>query len=181
MKFKYLFGIIAIVLLLTLSGCKSGEVVDENLSGNTVSESGGDEGIDVEIEQETTDENLSNKELIEKLSKEQGIVVDEDEEETVAESEDVTITIENFEGDPEDVDIKVGTTVTFLNEQENFKHVIGITPWENGKYTSKPIENEWHPILEGESWSYTFEEAGKFRWLSKSNYPDTQGEIEVTE
>ena len=193
MRAHYIIGIIAIVLLLALSGCKTGEVieVDNVVEDEATEEAGGTANSE--------EEDVDVKELIKELSEEAGL---EPEEDTTEESSDdstetdsseesdateeesstdaKTITIDNFEGTPEDMDIKVGETIKFTNEQENFQHVIGILPEVNGKYSSKP-SNGWHPILPGESYEHKFEEAGRFQWVSKSNYPDTKGEIEVTE
>jgi len=187
MKINYLVGIIAIILLLALNGCSSGEVIDGAATNEGAGGSEGEaEDIEVEVEQdgdsEVTEEQqeMDVKDLIKELSEEAGLDSDEEEEETAeVVSGDVSIVIDNFQGDPEDVEIEIGATVTFVNEQENFKHVIGINGWENSKYSSKTIDDEWHPLLPGDSWSYTFEEAGNYRWVSKSNYPDTQGKIIV--
>jgi len=199
MKIHYIIGLVAIVLLLSISGCKdTGEVVEEDdngVSGATTSEDQKDatetEQTDDSTEQENQtddEEEVDVKELYEQLSEEAGLnTEDSDEDNTSEESseeataDDQTIVIDNFQGDPEDLDIKVGTTVTFVNEQENFQHVIGLRKEVNGMYSGNDVVDDWHPLLPGESYEYTFEDVGNYQWMSKSNYPDTTGEIVVTE
>ena len=88
------------------------------------------------------------------------------------------IIIDNFLGNPEDVNIKVGDIVRFVNEQDNFKHIIGIREWIDGEYERAPID-DYNPILTGESYEYMFKVPGDYLWFSKANYPRTSGQIKV--
>ena len=177
MKSYYIVGVIALVLLLAISGCQNaGEVVEEEVTGEATKESGGSE---VSEEQEEIDV----KDLIKELSEEAGLETEEDEDEADEEeatSGETTIVMYKFQGTPEDLDIKVGTTVTFVNEEDNFMHIVGVRVWAGSKYSLQPVAG-YHELLPGESYSYTFNETGKYQWLSKTKYPDVSGEIEVTE
>ena len=90
-----------------------------------------------------------------------------------------TIVIDEFIGEPTDLDIKVGDSVEFVNEQRNFKHIIGIREWIDGEFEKAPID-DYNPIVTGESYLYKFERTGQYLWFSKANYPRTSGEIIVT-
>ncbi len=186
MKIHYIFGLIAIVLLLSISGCKdAGEVVEDNTTDDGVSGASTAENQNTDtVDQgnDSTDNNTDVKDLYDQLSEEAGLDAGEEENSTEDTTEtEYTIVITNFKGDPEDIEIKVGDTVTILNEQENFKHVVGFRKEVNGIYSGNKAIDDWHPLIPGESYEYTFEEAGNFQWLSKSNYPGTSGEIKVTE
>lgn len=202
MKTRLIFGVIVIAFLFMISGCsqENGEVVDEDTLQGTAGEGGPEQAEetdedateDIVEEVEDTAENLTEetdvKELIKELSEEAGLDTEnmtEEEEETEVEeeatAENRTVVIDNYKGVPSDFSITAGTTVTFMNEQENFKHIVGIRKWEGTRYPQTTVDGDYHPVLPGDSWSYTFEEAGKYQWLSKSNYPDTSGEITVIE
>jgi plastocyanin len=171
MKTCYLIGIIAIILLLCLAGCKNAgevvedETVEEEVSGAATVEEEGE--VDV-------------KDLIKQLTEEAGLETEEEEEEEVV-STGKTIVIENFRGNPEDLTIKAGTTVTWENGM-TFMNVIIILPQKNdsNKYETKWI-NDLVELWVNESYSYTFEEAGNFKWGSKTKFDKTYGFITVTE
>jgi plastocyanin len=179
MKIRYLIGIIAVCLLLAMSGCKNAGEVVNTPTGNVAQENSTAAQEDAnEAGTETTDV----KELIKELSEEAGLPTETEETEdaeTVTGSE-AKIVIDNFQGTPEDLTIKVGTTVTIVNEQENFKHNVGIWKKIEGNYVKTALDG-YHILLPGDSYSYKFNETGDYKWLSKSNYPDTSGEIKVTE
>ncbi|MBW2996459.1 hypothetical protein KY332_04105 [Candidatus Woesearchaeota archaeon] len=167
MKTHYLIGIIAVILLLCLAGCKNAgevvenETVEEEVSGAVTAE----ESEDVDV-----------KDLIKELSEEAGL---DTEEEVV--STGSTIVIENFRGTPEDLDIKAGTTVTWENKM-TFMNIIIILPQKNdsNKYDTRWI-NDLVELWIDESYSYTFEEAGDYKWGSKTKFDKTYGFITVTE
>ncbi|MBD3355278.1 hypothetical protein GF361_04805 [Candidatus Woesearchaeota archaeon] len=195
MKIKYIFGLIAIILLLSISGCNdAGEVVEDNSTDNSVSGASTTENQNTDTADQgenstnQTDNNIDVKDLYDQLSEEAGLNTGDDDNNseennnTTANTQtEYIIVITNFKGDPEDLEVKTGTTVTIMNEQENFKHVVGFRKEVDGAYSGNDAIDDWHPLLPGESYEYTFEEAGNFQWLSKSNYPDTTGEIVVTE
>jgi plastocyanin len=108
--------------------------------------------------------NLSNKELIDQLSKEKGINTSDSSQ---AGGETETVTILNFKGIPSELEITAGTTVTWLNK-DVYVHKIGIFHVEEGPRLAK-----------GETWSYTFTEPGTYLWMSMSR-PKTNGAIIVT-
>jgi plastocyanin len=92
-----------------------------------------------------------------------------------------TITMENYriisfkdlKVYPEEVHIKVGSTVEWRNVNDNLLHIIG---WNGQKQAGVKPE----PIKMGESWSYTFTTPGKIVWFSTA-HPSTQGTIYVEE
>lgn len=75
---------------------------------------------------------------------------------------------------PDDLTIKVGTTVEWRNINDNLQHIIG---WNKQK-------SDWgvtpEPIKQGESWSYTFNKPGKITWFSTAR-PTIQGVITIEE
>lgn len=188
-KLRYLILAMGVILLLFVSGCGK-----EKVSSNIVEELHGEDGSeDVVIEEAVAEEsaeevgdeeNLSTKELIEKLSKEAGLISD-DEEETEEEVSDETgpeikeIVIENFKANPKDLSIKVGDTVRWTNLMPNFKHIIIILPDGDGTYSSRYI-NDVQDILLDESYEYTFNEAGKYKCGSKTKFDKVWGIITVS-
>ncbi len=182
MKAHYLVGILAIVLLLALSGCKTGEVVNPDVveeTSNETEEAGGSE-----------DEEIDVKALLNQLSEEAGLETDdgedevneseESDEEEITSSDVKEVTIVNFKGIPEDFDIAVGTTVKWTNEMDNFMQIIVIYPQKNdsNKYEQMPV-NDIIELLHGESYEYTFENAGTFKWGSKTKFDKIVGIITV--
>ncbi len=83
------------------------------------------------------------------------------------------ISLKDLKPYPSDLTIKVGTTVEWRNINDNFKHVIG---WKDQKQMGVTPE----PILQGESWSYTFNEPGNIRWFSTAR-ATVQGTIIIEE
>jgi plastocyanin len=75
---------------------------------------------------------------------------------------------------PDQLKIKVGTTVEWRNINDNFQHIIG---WGQQK-------SQWgvtpEPIKQGESWSYTFNKPGVIKWFSTAR-PTIQGTITIEE
>ncbi len=166
MKLHYIIGIIAVVLLLSLAGCKNAGEVIEN------------ETVQEEVSGATTaDENVDVKDLINQLSEDAGLATD-DSSNAITGS---TIVIENFRGSPEDLDIKVGTTVTWVNKM-SFNNIIIVLPQkeDSNKYHTTWV-NDLKELWLDEEYSYTFEEAGSYKWGSKTKFDKTNGFIEVTE
>ena len=195
MKIQYIIGIIAIVLLLTLSGCgTTGEVVNENdVSSEEIAE---EETIADESSEESNEyEGMDTKDLIKKLSEEAGLSTEDEsveeeetteenetEEEETVESDAFEVIIESFKGNPDDFTIKVGRTVKWTNNMDNFKHAILILPKKNdsNKYETKEI-NDLVYLLHGESYEYTFDEAWEYKWGSKTKFDKVNGIITITE
>lgn len=88
---------------------------------------------------------------------------------TVSEPEEVTIAIKNFAFEPDSVTIKVGAKVTWTNED----YVSHTVTSEEGVFDSGTLGN-------GETFSYTFEEAGTYEYIC-TIHPSMKGEIIVTE
>jgi len=183
MKAKYIAGIIAIVLLVVLSGCQKADV---EVSGATVKDRTDNlTGKEETNKTEDSNDGLSTKELIDKLTEEAGLDSEKEDEAaketSKAVSEEATITIINFKGEPADLNIKVGTTVTWKNDMDNMIQIIVILPKrEGGVYSSKEI-NELVRIMPGDSYSFTFTEEGSYKWGSKTKFDKIYGFIEVTE
>lgn len=83
------------------------------------------------------------------------------------------ISLKDLKAYPEEMTIKVGTTVEWRNVNDNLQHIIG---WRG--QTGMGVKPE--PILQGESWSYTFDEPGEIKWFSTAR-PTVQGVITVEE
>ncbi|HII72216.1 TPA: hypothetical protein HA265_05670 [Candidatus Woesearchaeota archaeon] len=97
----------------------------------------------------------------------------------VTEEDDKALTADNFrvvslkdlKAYPSEMTIKPGTTVEWRNENDNFQHIIG---WKDQKGMGVTPE----PILQGQSWSFTFTEPGVIKWFSTAK-PTIHGTITV--
>lgn len=83
------------------------------------------------------------------------------------------VSLKDLKAYPEEMTITVGTTVEWRNVNDNLQHIIG---WSGQKQMGVTPE----PILQGESWSYTFESPGKIVWFSTAR-PTVQGTIYIEE
>ncbi len=81
-----------------------------------------------------------------------------------------TVEISNFAYSPKVIEVKVGTTVTWTNK-DGVKHDVKS---DNGNTLDGPL------LAKGETWSYTFEEAGTFDYHC-SPHPYMKGSVIVTE
>jgi len=197
MKKSNLIGILVLMsFLLALYGCggKSAadtapeeETVVEQDDAGMLEEGVTDAGTDV-TEEEVTDETLPEPDT---ETAEETEVAEASAEETaeeaaqgteVTESVNVTqktaqnykvVSLKDLKAYPEEMNIKVGTTVEWRNVNDNLQHIIG---WNGQK--SAGIKPE--PIRQGESWSYTFTTPGKIVWFSTAR-PTIQGTIYVEE
>ncbi len=161
MKQKIILGILVISILI-ISGC-SGKLPSEE-TGN---------------EPNLSEEAQTTKDLIEELSKKEGLTEGE-ENETAEETfgkKDYTITIDMFTGDPDDLTVAVGSSVTWINNHPNFAHIIGVREKINGKYLEAVTEK--NKIYKNQTFTYTFEEPGEYQWYSATKYPTSSGTIEV--
>lgn len=82
------------------------------------------------------------------------------------------VTISNFAFGPKQITVKVGTTVTWTN-QDSVKHDIKM---ENGSSEGPSSEL----LAKGESYSYTFDRAGTYNYLC-TPHPYMKGTVTVTE
>lgn len=203
MKLKCLSMTIMICLLILISGCRK-----EEISGNIVeniSEAQDADSVVVigsgeakaresdsaqEVEQndnvviiEYDEETGTNADLVKELMKD---LVDEDaaaeeeviEEETAGAGGKQEIIIDNFRGDPKDLAIEAGTTVIWTNNM-HFNHVIIILPAQGDGTYAKTGINDLQQIWFEESYSFTFNETGKYKWGSKTKFDTTNGIITV--
>lgn len=83
------------------------------------------------------------------------------------------ISLKDLKAYPEEMTIKVGTTVEWRNVNDNLQHIIG---WSGQKQMGVKPE----PILQGESWSYTFNSPAVIKWFSTAR-PTIQGTIYIEE
>jgi plastocyanin len=83
------------------------------------------------------------------------------------------VSLKDLNAYPEEMHVKVGTTVEWRNVNDNLQHIIG---WNGQKQAGVKPE----PIKQGESWSYTFTTPGKIVWFSTAR-PTIQGTIYVEE
>ena len=198
MKIKYISIIIMICLLFLVNGCKNDkdneniiENIDEIENSDSVKIIGDGESDIVDEAEESSDVviieydevNGTNADVVAELMKD---LVDEDggEDET-EEEEDVEVVdenqeiiIENFIGDPKDITIEEGTTVKWANMMY-FKHIIIILPSrEDGTYSNNWV-NDLKELWHNESYEYIFDEAGKYKWGSKTKFDKTRGIVTV--
>ncbi|MBD3248644.1 hypothetical protein GF336_01190 [Candidatus Woesearchaeota archaeon] len=199
---KYISSMILIAALITLSGCGS-----ETTEEGAIVDHGPEEGnVDVVVTDETDNESddsgtdnsqeddTDTKALLEQMNEDAGLVEDdtEDDENSVNEtdtennetSEDAEpgiheITMINFQGEPEDLEIEVGNTVKWTSEQPNFRHRINIMRYEEDGTKSDPLLDPGMELLNGQTVEHIFNETGEYMWYSTTNYPDTSGDITV--
>jgi len=191
---KIIIAVLLIICLVLLVGCsqtneenvKTSDEMDA-IDDNTTEETTDNETIDEDSDDTTeVDENRTaedNQALIAQLMEEQGLVDENDSETNETEEDDDgnwTIEIIHMRGEPEkDLDIKVDDSVTFISRQPNYIHRIQLREkLENGAFDSTLLDPAVS-LKNNESFTYTFEKAGKFQWYSKTNYPTTSGYITV--
>ena len=83
-----------------------------------------------------------------------------------ARAEDVNVMIDNFTFEPQQLTVKVGTTVTWKNRDD-----IPHTVVSAGKFRSKTMDTE-------DSYSFTFTAAGDYKYFC-SLHPHMTGTIKV--
>ena len=84
----------------------------------------------------------------------------------VARCEEVMVTIDNFTFSPGELTVKVGTTVTWKN-QDDIPHTVVSA----GKFKSKALDT-------GDSYSFTFSSTGDYKYFC-SLHPHMTGMIKV--
>lgn len=94
-------------------------------------------------------------------------------EEELAQEDYKVISIKGYKAYPEELTIKVGTTVEWRNVNDKLLHIIG---WNGQKQDGVKPES----LKIGESWSYKFEKPGKIVWFSTAR-PTVQGTIYIEE
>lgn len=87
----------------------------------------------------------------------------------------IKITPEGFS--PEEITIKKGQTITWVNETDEFRWPASNLHPTHGIY---PEFDPQEPIAPGESWSFTFDKAGTWRFHDHLN-PRMLGKIEVVD
>ncbi|MBN1544649.1 hypothetical protein JW898_04255 [Candidatus Woesearchaeota archaeon] len=183
MKTANLIGIIVMLsFLLAISGCGGKEAEPVPVPAEEVAEA----AAEPELPEEGVHE--AGPDVTEEVVSPDG--ADDAAEETVEEVEDSpedvetsdsgltaenyrVISLKDLKAYPEEMNIKVGTTVEWRNVNDNLQHIIG---WKGQKQEGITPE----PMLAGESWSYTFSTPGKVVWFSTAR-PTIQGTIYVEE
>ena len=87
-------------------------------------------------------------------------------EDTAVRTGDVAVHIDNFSFDPAQLNVKVGTTVTWTN-QDDIPHTV-VCP---AKFRSKAMDTDG-------SFSFTFTEAGEYKYFC-SLHPHMTGSVKV--
>jgi len=194
MKTKYIIAIGLIILILALAGCKQQTTATEN---NTADQSSSEviieketvDSSEIAVETPTEEPNVEEQ-TTENVTEEPPAVVEENTTETTTNDSQETadssaagtvhdVTIENMAGNPEDLDINIGDTIRWTNKMPNFAQIIIILPKnEDGTYAKKEI-NVLNKTLTLESYSYTFNDEGTFKWGSKTNFDKINGIITV--
>jgi len=85
---------------------------------------------------------------------------------SAARAEDVAVHIDNFSFDPAQLNVKVGTTVTWTN-RDDIPHTV-VCP---AKFRSKAMDTDG-------SFSFTFTEAGEYKYFC-SLHPHMTGSVTV--
>lgn len=98
---------------------------------------------------------------------------DDTAEETKTAQNFRVISLKDLKAYPEELHVKVGTTIEWRNVNDNLQHIIG---WNGQKNSGIKPE----PILQGESWSYTFNSPVVIKWFSTAR-PTVQGVIYIEE
>jgi plastocyanin len=79
------------------------------------------------------------------------------------------VRIGNFAFSPQNVTVAVGTTVTFLNDDDMVHTIVA----ENGSFRSKALDT-------GDKYSFTFDKAGDYAFVC-GLHPFMHGKIAVTQ
>jgi len=85
---------------------------------------------------------------------------------SAARADDVAIHIDNFVFEPAQLNVKVGTTVTWTN-RDDIPHTVVCA----GKFRSKPMDTDG-------TFAFTFTEAGEYKYFC-SLHPHMTGSIKV--
>ena len=82
------------------------------------------------------------------------------------------VTISNFAFSPATITVKVGTTVTWTNQDQD-AHTVSFRSGPDGEKTSQPLQM-------GDTYSFTFTKAGTVAYIC-SIHPFMKGTVEVTQ
>ena len=195
MEMKYIFALIFVALLVGCSGkVKNGAAVVDTLPDDVqveekeVAVETKEVAVEVKDSQiETNDdlEGLSTQEMIDKLSKEAGLEVAEEnvtntteDNATVVSSNGIhEVILEDLTANPDLLVIDAGDTVTFTSKQKNYKHIIIIRSLDEDTYRDQvggPFT-----LLYTDSVNFTFTEPGVYDFYSKPAYDKVNGDITV--
>lgn len=183
MKIQNIVWILVLLsFLLAVSGCGEKEAPEPVPAEEVVEEEVAVEPAEAEpeAEPELPDDGVKDAgaDVTEDLVSPEDAEEIADDEET-ADDDDLTaqnykvISLKDLHAYPEEMHIKVGTTVEWRNVNDNLQHIIG---WNGQRQMGVKPE----PILKGESWSYTFNETGEIVWFSTAR-PTVQGKIYIEE
>ena len=190
MKNSHLIGIIILLsLILALAGCgkKAAEPtpavpaepvapVKETTPEPVLPEEGVQSaGPDVTAEPETPVEETPVEEPAPDETPVEEPAVEPVEENTTKQTAENyrVISLKDLKAYPQETHIKVGTTVEWRNVNDELQHIIG---WNGQRQMGVKPE----PILQGESWSYTFTKPATVKWFSTAR-PTIQGTIYIEE
>jgi len=180
MKLKYVILSVMLFAIVFAAGCKTEvlpveddviiekEETDSSDPGGETDEESTDDTSETDTDEETTDDEATEDSS------------EADENVTATSNETKEIVIKGF--DSADLTIKAGDTVKWTNSMENYKHIIIILPSkEDGEgFKSVWINDAFEgTILPGESYEYTFNETGDFKWGSKVKFQNIYGIITV--
>ncbi len=192
MKKSHLIWILLLSLVLALSGCGGKEaakeepvqetaveqVTEPELPEEEVKEAGSDVTQQAVSPETTPEEEPVAEQPVEDPAQETETTTATETEEPAAESNQTAqnyrvVSLKDLKAYPEEMHVKVGTTVEWRNVNDNLQHIIG---WSGQKAAGIKPE----PMLQGESWSYTFTKPAKIAWFSTAR-PTIQGVIYVEE
>jgi plastocyanin len=188
MRNTILIAISLLACLFLISGCGTETAKNETIQNsdnmtpieNITLENAAEEAEETPaVEENRTAE--ENQALIEELMKEKGLDEETAEEEPEEETPtNFTIEIIYMRGEPEkDLDIEAGNSVTWISRQPNYVHRLQIRIKSDTGVFKEYMLDEPASLEENDSFTYTFENAGIYQWLSLTNFPTTQGIITV--
>ena len=170
-------AILAVIMLLSITGCGEEETELEIMELPMLEETNASTDQPSEDAEKNATEDETTEELNETEEADEPEIIEEDNETVDITEEEVTeleaaevITIFDFAPHPDYLEISIGTTVTWVNEDENFQHIIG--------WSKMPVKVGVIPP--GMQWNHTFTEPGEIIWYSTPK-PTVQGTIVINE
>ena len=191
MKSKILIGLLIIILAVLAFGCGKDKIESEPVLAEEVTtepqpaipvDDEGVQDVDSEMPEDVVDaedeelavEDVAELEVEDETSDDEGVTEvseDLDEDKGLTAENYRVVSLKDLKAYPSVMEINIGTTVEWRNVNDRFQHIIG---WRD--QTNMGVKPE--PILQGESWSYTFQEPGEVEWFSTAR-PTIQGKITV--
>lgn len=199
MDLKSVVMIMILVGMLVFAGCNQTEDVEGDLQEDVVVEVEEKDSTEVEavleeaVEEEETvvektedatepEETVEEEEIVEADLEEEAPEVNETVQEVIEEEsgETIELEIEYFRTEPDsDWTINKGDTIQWTNKMPNYVHRIALFNEEEDGTFGQRWFNEVEDTLTGETYSYTFNETGKFKWGSLTKFDKIYGYITV--